>query len=189
MTAGQNSSETDYWIYHRLSLALPLTSLHVSFLSPSSGLSSRVLLSAVPKSIHSLHHYLPFELHLPLALKSNTKVFGVLQPDSIRHGSLRGTPASSSHLLLHNSHHYGKQHLAFIQLHSLNFFSTPSIFNLPFLCIVSHSCALYLNIIVLGILEQMRTFLDVMRLFNSIFLMKSCFLDCGGLVFLFTNLS
>lgn len=68
---------------------------------------------------------LNFVLHS--SLKSNANMFGVQQPDSIRHGSLRATAASSIHLLLHNSHHYGKQHLAFIQLHSLHSFSTPPI--------------------------------------------------------------
>lgn len=74
-----------------------------------------------------LSHYLSFGLHLPLSHKSKTEMFGVLQPHSIRQGSLRGNAASFIHLLLHNSHHYGKQHLAFIQLHAFHIVSSPPI--------------------------------------------------------------
>lgn len=123
-------------------LLLSHSPLYMSFsVSPTLPLPSWVLLSAVPKSIHSLHHYFSFELRLTLSLRSNPNMFGVLQPDSIRHGSLRATAASSIHLLLHNSHHYAKQHLAFIQLHSHHTFSTSAIILTSlFLCIVSHSC-------------------------------------------------
>lgn len=55
------------WIYHRLSPALSLTSLRVSPRSPRSGLSSCVLLSAISKSIHSLHHIISFFLTISLS--------------------------------------------------------------------------------------------------------------------------
>lgn len=100
MTAGQSSSEMD------LSSTFSCSPTHLSTcLFPFSPLWPIIMRSSLCNiQIHSffasyhliLSHYLSFELHLPLSRKSKTEMFGVLQPDSIRHGSLRALLLPSS---------------------------------------------------------------------------------------------